>query len=160
MTYKCKECGSVFDEPEIIKTTHNSRYEAHGYEEYGKCPNCPSDEFIECVICDYCGEAVANDIDDYVYFKERDENICNDCLHDYCVENYSYRGKLTPDIFPERLINLRKKRKLTQKKVCKNLLITQPNYSHYENGRRLPTLNNLIDIANYFGVSTDFLLGG
>lgn len=160
MVYKCKECGSVFDEPEIITTTHGGRYEAHGYEEYDKCPNCPSDEFTECVICEYCGEAVASDTDDYVYFREKEENICNDCLHDYCTENYSYRVKLTPDIFPEKLKTLRKKRKLTQKTVCKDLLIAQPNYSHYENGRRLPTLQNLIDIANYFDVSVDYLLGG
>ena len=160
MPYKCKSCGAVFDELEIITITHGGRYEPHGYEEHGKCPNCPSDDFTECVICDYCGEAVASDIDDYVYFRGKEENICNDCLHDYCVENYSYRVKLTPDIFPERLKNLRKKRKLTQKRICKDLLIAQPNYSHYENGRRLPTLQNLIDIANYFDVSVDYLLGG
>lgn len=160
MSYKCKECGAVFDEPEIITITHNSRYEPYGYEEHGKCPNCPSDDFTECVVCDYCGEAIEDNTDNYVHFREKGENICNDCLHDYCVENCSYRGKLTPDIFPERLKNLRKKRKLAQKKVCEDLLITQPNFSHYESGRRLPTLNNLIDIANYFDVSVDFLLGG
>ena len=160
MPYKCKSCGAVFDEPETVTITHGGRYEAHGYEEHGKCPNCPSGDFTECVVCDCCGEAVANDIDDYVYFREKEENICNDCLHDYCVENYSYRGKLTPDIFPERLIKLRKSKGLTQEKISDQLFIAPSSFSRYENGKRFPTVNALIAIANYFDVSVDYLLGG
>lgn len=160
MTYKCKECGAVFDEPQIIKTTHSGRYEAHGYEEYGKCPNCPSDEFIECVICDYCGEAVASGIDDYVYFREKEENICNDCLHDYCVDNFSHIPHYKPEGFSERLTELRKSRGLTQRELAKRTGISQPTICHYESGKIFPSILLVIDIANFFGVSVNFLVGG
>lgn len=160
MPYKRKECGTVFDEPEIITTTHNSRYEAHGYEEYGKCPNCPSDEFYECIYCDYCGEAVAENKDAYVHFADKEVNICNDCLRDYCEENYSYNLKHSLEAFPRRLAELRRKRNMLQSELADDLFTTQSKISHYETGRQNPSIGCFVELANYFGVSTDYLLGG
>lgn len=57
------------------------------------------------------------------------------------------------------LKSLRKERGVTQTEVAKALKITQKTYSNYENGTRKPDIEMLLDIANYYKVSTDVLLG-
>jgi transcriptional regulator with XRE-family HTH domain len=57
-----------------------------------------------------------------------------------------------------RLRQLRGKR--TQSEVAKTLGITRARYSHYENGRNEPDTEMLQKIADYYGVSIDYLLGG
>jgi len=57
----------------------------------------------------------------------------------------------------KRLKELRGKR--TQAEIADHLHIQRANYSHYENGRAEPNLKTLVDIADFFGVSLDFLLG-
>ena len=57
------------------------------------------------------------------------------------------------------LKKLRKERGLTQTEVADALNISQKTYSHYENGTRKPDIEMLLDISNYFKVSTDVLLG-
>ncbi len=59
----------------------------------------------------------------------------------------------------KRLVHLRKKQKLPQKIVAEDLGIARSTYSNYENNIRLPDYNMLLRIADYFQVSTDFLLG-
>lgn len=54
---------------------------------------------------------------------------------------------------------LRKDRKLSQTKVAKALKMTQRMYSTYETGDRKPTIDTLMDIANYFNVTLDYLTG-
>ena len=61
--------------------------------------------------------------------------------------------------FPRVMTLLRKERKLSQKKVAADLDIAQALLSHYENGKREPGLNFLIQAANYYNVSVDYLLG-
>ena len=61
--------------------------------------------------------------------------------------------------FPRVLTLLRKERKLSQKKVAADLGIAQAPLSHYENGKREPGLNFLVQAADYYGVSVDYLLG-
>lgn len=54
---------------------------------------------------------------------------------------------------------LRHKRGVSQRTVAEYLGITQQAYANYESGRRSPDNSTLMKIADYFGVSTDCLLG-
>lgn len=62
-------------------------------------------------------------------------------------------------IFQERLIELRKLNRMTQRQVAAYLNISQPSYIRYENGSSEPSLENLVRLAELFDVSVDFLLG-
>ncbi|WP_062052402.1 helix-turn-helix domain-containing protein [Bacillus sp. JCM 19034] len=59
----------------------------------------------------------------------------------------------------KRLSSLRKSKKLTQAEQAKVLGIARTTYAMYEQGNREPDYDTLTKIANYFGVSTDYLLG-
>lgn len=61
--------------------------------------------------------------------------------------------------FCERLQQLRKEKGLLQSELAKVLNTTQRRISYMENGVVEPDLATLISLANYFEVSTDFLLG-
>ena len=58
-----------------------------------------------------------------------------------------------------RLKELRKARHITQLKLAIDLNLTQNTISRYENGEREPGIAELLLIADYFGVSLDYLLG-
>ena len=58
-----------------------------------------------------------------------------------------------------RLKQLRQERKLTQVKVAESLVITQQSYARWENGKVIPTSEKLSQIAKFYGVTTDYLLG-
>ena len=58
-----------------------------------------------------------------------------------------------------RLSDLRQDRDLTQADVAKLLGTTQPQYSLYETGERDLPLAHLVVLADFYGVSTDYLLG-
>ena len=58
-----------------------------------------------------------------------------------------------------RIRELRKGKKLTQAKLCDNIKIAQPTLSGYENGVTEPDNETLFKIADFFGVSVDYLLG-
>ena len=60
-------------------------------------------------------------------------------------------------MLPERLKSLRKEANLTQKEVAEKLGFDQKSYSFWENGKRNP--KNVQQIADFFNVSTDYLLG-
>ena len=55
---------------------------------------------------------------------------------------------------------IRKQKRLSQQKVAIELNISREALSHYENGRREPSLAMLIKMSDYFGVSIDFLIRG
>lgn len=59
----------------------------------------------------------------------------------------------------ERLKTLRLKAGLTQKEVAKQFEISQPAYAQWETGKIKPKLETVEKFANFFGVSTDYLLG-
>ena len=61
--------------------------------------------------------------------------------------------------FNERLKSLRKSMNLTQQDLASALGITIRQYQRYESGEQTTTLENLIAIADYFGVSLDYLCG-
>ncbi len=58
------------------------------------------------------------------------------------------------------LREIRKKKKLNQQRVALDLNITREALSHYENGRRDPSLSMLIRLSEYFNVSIDYLITG
>lgn len=57
------------------------------------------------------------------------------------------------------LKELRKKRGLSQSAVAGFLGISRQNYSFYENNQRDPNTETVKALAEFFGVSTDYLLG-
>lgn len=57
-----------------------------------------------------------------------------------------------------RLKNLRKEKKLSQQQVADFLCVSNQTYSNYETGAREPDNENLKKLADFFNVSTDFLL--
>lgn len=61
--------------------------------------------------------------------------------------------------FQERLKKLRNKRGLTQKEMAGKLKIQPPTYSSYENGNRTPDYDVVVNIADFFSVSVDYLFG-
>ena len=58
------------------------------------------------------------------------------------------------------LKQIRKERKLNQLKVALDLNISREALSHYENGKREPSLKMLIKMSEYFNVSIDYLITG
>lgn len=61
--------------------------------------------------------------------------------------------------FAERLKELRKQAHLTQVELAKRLGIGQSSYADWERGKKNPTQENLIKIANLFDVPVDYLVG-
>lgn len=57
-----------------------------------------------------------------------------------------------------RLKELRKSKGISQLKLALDLNTNQNTISRYENGEREPGIRELIMIADYFGVSLDYLL--
>lgn len=58
------------------------------------------------------------------------------------------------------LREIRRKKKLNQQRVAFELNITREALSHYENGRRDPSLAMLVRMSEYFNVSIDYLITG
>ncbi len=54
---------------------------------------------------------------------------------------------------------LRKEKGVTQKKAAEELLVSQALLSHYEKGIRECGLEFVVKVADYYGVSCDYLLG-
>ncbi|NAA52642.1 helix-turn-helix domain-containing protein [Enterococcus faecalis] len=61
--------------------------------------------------------------------------------------------------FGQILRQLRKQRKLTQKELADIIFVEQTTISGYENGKIQPTAKVIIELADYFDVSTNYLLG-
>lgn len=55
---------------------------------------------------------------------------------------------------------IRKQKKLNQQKVAIDLNISRESLSYYENGKREPSLQLLMDISKYFNVSINYLISG
>jgi transcriptional regulator with XRE-family HTH domain len=59
----------------------------------------------------------------------------------------------------ERLMILREESGLTQEKLAEIFKTKKATISRYETGSRDPKLDTLIELADFFQVSTDYLLG-
>ena len=60
---------------------------------------------------------------------------------------------------PERLLALRQERDLSQKSLVKEMGIALNTYVRYERGEREPTASVLVQIADFYDVSLDYLVG-
>ncbi len=58
------------------------------------------------------------------------------------------------------LKRIRKEKKLNQQKVAIDLNISREALSHYENGKREPSLNMLLKMSEYYNVSINYLITG
>lgn len=61
--------------------------------------------------------------------------------------------------FKERLRDLRKEKELSQIQLAEKLGVDFRTISNWENGVRKPDIDMLVVVAEFFEVSTDFLLG-
>lgn len=59
----------------------------------------------------------------------------------------------------ERLKLLRKDRGVTQKEIASSVGVSEVSYQRFEYGTVRPSLETLIALADYFGVSLDYLVG-
>ena len=59
----------------------------------------------------------------------------------------------------KRLKELREEKGLTQKEIAKKLNLHSVTYLHYEKDQREPPLKVLAEIALFYEVSVDYLLG-
>jgi len=62
-------------------------------------------------------------------------------------------------VLPKRLKQLRHEKGVYQKDVAKYLGITTSAYGYYEQGERQPDPNTITKLAEYYNVTTDYLLG-
>ncbi|MNW37005.1 HTH-type transcriptional regulator Xre [compost metagenome] len=60
---------------------------------------------------------------------------------------------------PERLVKLRKEKRLTQEELGEKVSSTKGTISNYENGHSTPPGETLVLIANTLNTTTDYLLG-
>lgn len=79
--YICNNCDNQFDEPRAVKEIHDE-VPPPNEEIFYVCPNCGSSDYYE--------EDIRSDLKSlYVYFADKGDIVCNDCLHNYCVSNFS-----------------------------------------------------------------------
>lgn len=60
--------------------------------------------------------------------------------------------------FSEKLYDLRKKNGLSQKKLAHLLEVSQASINYWEKGQRIPSINMVTKIANFFSVPVDYLI--
>ncbi|HBH95036.1 MAG TPA: hypothetical protein DDX91_04740, partial [Ruminococcaceae bacterium] len=65
----------------------------------------------------------------------------------------------TKEIFAKRLVKLREEKEITQQTLADDLGITRQSLSLYEKAERTINIDLIVKIADYFDVSTDYLLG-
>lgn len=81
-------------------------------------------------------------------------------LNDYRLLNVNGKKEKENNIkkIGKRLRDLREEKNITQEELGKILGTSHVTIGRYENGERIPKLDILMDLANYFSVSLDFLL--
>ncbi|MCI8820059.1 MAG: helix-turn-helix transcriptional regulator [Clostridia bacterium] len=63
------------------------------------------------------------------------------------------------EILAKRIKNIRQENNLTQSQFGEKLSVSQDNVSLWENGKSLPTAEQIINICKLFNVTADYLLG-
>lgn len=63
------------------------------------------------------------------------------------------------NVFKENLKQLRIEAKIGQVELAQKIGVSKGIISLWENGLREPNMSSLIALANYFGVSIDYLVG-
>ena len=67
--------------------------------------------------------------------------------------------KYDPQVFAERLRELRTEKGVGQNKLAADLGLSNASISYWENGKQEPTASAIVKLARYFDVPTDYLLG-
>jgi len=62
-------------------------------------------------------------------------------------------------MFAIRIKNLRQSKELNQVQLAERLGVKKQSISNWENDNIMPSIDMLVKIADFFGVSTDYLLG-
>jgi len=62
-------------------------------------------------------------------------------------------------VFSDRLKELRKAKKISQKAVAEAMGMSERNFQALEYGKFNPNYESIIKVADYFDVSADYLLG-
>lgn len=63
------------------------------------------------------------------------------------------------EILAERLRQLRGEKKLSRKAVAEHLNVVERTYQRYEEAEREPIASVLVQLADLYGVTTDYLVG-
>lgn len=58
-----------------------------------------------------------------------------------------------------RLLELRNEKELSQREMAKELKISQGTYNNWENEKTQPSIEQLVELSKFFGVSVDYLIG-
>ena len=69
------------------------------------------------------------------------------------------QGNIIASEFSQRLRELRKNKKISQQTMSRKLGLAESTYGTYETSRYLPPVDTLSELADYYNVSTDYLLG-
>lgn len=84
-------------------------------------------------------------------------------VHNSIIDELSVHVKRSQVIalasFPERLAELIRIHQTSKKELAEYLGIHYRNLRYYETGERKPDFDKLIKLADYFGVSIDYLVG-
>lgn len=106
-------------------------------------------------------ELIVNKANSQITCLKTTENVVKSALptQPYIVYD-SCKGKRS-DVMRvgNRIENLRERAKVTQEELAEALHIGRSTLSGYETNRRAPDLEMLCKMADYFGVTTDYLLG-
>ena len=62
-------------------------------------------------------------------------------------------------IFGERLKALRAEKNIGQNRLARDIDVSNASISYWENGKQEPSAEVIFKLAEYFGVSADYLLG-
>ena len=88
--YKCKDCGSVFEDEEAVKKQYWEGSDDCGhYVNYYVCPECGSDEIAEAKECHKCGL--------YEIEEEMEEELCLYCQRQAMQKWDVFRLELTEE---------------------------------------------------------------
>lgn len=58
-----------------------------------------------------------------------------------------------------RLRDLRAEKNISQRKMAEMFSVSQGTYNNWEQGNTQPSIEQLIELARFFGVSVDYLIG-
>lgn len=75
------------------------------------------------------------------------------------LKRWTQMKKPVKNLFRIRLVQLREEANLTQKQFAEAVKISNSTINRYETGIREPDYDTLILFADFFKVSTDYLLG-
>lgn len=96
----------------------------------------------------------------YLFLRHINAIFENNSLFEISIEmSQNVKYNLVGGINMLKLKELREKKGLLQKDVANYLKIARNTYSQYEIGAREPDIITLISLADYFGVSIDYLVG-